>query len=54
MVLKPLRIAFAPLIIPRLPKRTVSFQGEEIECVYRRYNMTWACERCLEIPISSI
>ena len=51
MIRKPLRLLFAPLIIPALPKAALRFQGAELELFYHRYNMTWACERCAEIPI---
>jgi len=52
MVLKPLRVLFASLIIPGLPKKTFLFQGQSLACFYHRYNMTWASERCIEIPIA--
>lgn len=51
MFWKPLRLAFAPVIIPALPRRTFPFQSAELNYFYHRYNMTWACERCLEVPI---
>jgi hypothetical protein len=50
--LKPLRVGFAPLILPCLTKRTFRFDGVELEYFYHRYNMTWANERCLEVPIA--
>jgi hypothetical protein len=52
LVLKPLRVVFAPLIIPGLPKKTFQFQGRTLDCFYHSYNMTWAGERCIEIPIA--
>ena len=52
ILLKPLRLALAPLIIPMLPKKTVEFQGRRLDYFYHRYNMTWASERCVEIPIA--
>jgi hypothetical protein len=52
VVMKPLRLALAPVIIPLLPKRTFEFQGRRFDCFYHRYNMTWAAERCVEIPIA--
>ena len=52
IVLKPLRVLFAPLIIPGLPQKTFQFQGQPLTCFYHRYNMTWAGERCIEIPIA--
>jgi hypothetical protein len=51
MIRKPLRWLFAPVIIPRLARKTFSFQGADLEYFYHRYNMTWACERCLEVPV---
>jgi hypothetical protein len=51
VALKPLRNIFAPVIIPTLPKRTFRYKGEELPYVYHRYNMTWASERCVEVPI---
>ena len=49
--LKPLRVALAPWILPRLPRRTLEFQGQELPYFYHRYNMTWANERCVEVPL---
>ena len=51
-MLKPLRVLFASVIVPRLPKKTFEFQGRSFACFYHRYNMTWAGERCIEIPIA--
>jgi len=51
MFLKPLRATFAPVIIPTLPVKRFPFKGRELEYFYHRYNMTWACERCVEVPI---
>jgi hypothetical protein len=51
VALKPLRNIFAPLIIPTLPKKTFRYKGEELPYFYHRYNMTWASERCVEVPI---
>ncbi|HUS34794.1 MAG TPA: hypothetical protein VM680_05540 [Verrucomicrobiae bacterium] len=51
VALKPLRNIFAPVIIPTLPKRTFGYKGEDLPYVYHRYNMTWASERCVEVPI---
>lgn len=52
LVLKPLRILFASVIVPRLPEKSFEFQGRSFPCFYHRYNMTWAGERCIEIPIA--
>lgn len=51
IALKPLRLLFAPLIIPLLPRKTFIFQGRTLDCFYHRYNMTWATERAVEVPI---
>jgi hypothetical protein len=51
LVKKPLRTFCAPLLIPRLPRRTFAFAGAELPYFYHPYNMTWACERCLEVPL---
>lgn len=50
--LKPLRTAFAPAIIPRLTRKKFRFQGAELEVFYHAYNMTWASERGVEVPIA--
>lgn len=52
LVMKPLRTVFAPLIIPRLPEKSFIFQGRSLPYLYHRYNMTWASERCVEVPIA--
>ena len=52
LVLKPVRVIFAPLIIPLLPRKHFGFNGQSLDCFYHRYNMTWAGERCIEIPIA--
>jgi hypothetical protein len=52
LFLKPCRVVFAPAILPILPRRTFQFRGSTLECLYHRYNMTWACERCVEVPIA--
>jgi len=52
LVLKPLRVAFAPLILPFLRSEKFVFQGRELDCFYHRYNMTWASERCVEVPVA--
>jgi SAM-dependent methyltransferase len=52
LILKPLRVLFSPLIIPLLPAREFTFKGHEYRCFYHRYNMTWAGERMIEIPIA--
>ncbi|MBI2924784.1 MAG: hypothetical protein HYY24_03660 [Verrucomicrobia bacterium] len=49
---KPVRVVCAPLVIPCLARRSFAWQGAELEYFYHRYNMTWASERCIEIPIA--
>ena len=50
--LKPLRLVFAPLIIPLIPKKTMIWQNASLPYFYHRYNITWANERCIEVPIT--
>ncbi|VVB80294.1 Uncharacterised protein [uncultured archaeon] len=51
LVLKPGRIVFAPVII-KLKKPGQFRLGEEnYNLFFHKYNMTWANERCVEIPI---
>jgi hypothetical protein len=52
LLLKPLRTVFAPLIIPTLPQKSFRFEGEDLPYLLHRYNMTWASERCVEVPIA--
>ena len=52
LILKPMRVVFAPLIIPLIPRKHFGFNGQSLDCFYHRYNMTWAGERCIEIPIA--
>jgi hypothetical protein len=52
IVKKPLRTGFAPLIIRSLPAGDFSFEGKRLAYLYHAYNMTWACERCVEVPIA--
>ena len=52
VLLKPLRVIFAPAIIPFLPKKSFQFEGQSLPCFFHRYNMTWAGERSIEIPIA--
>jgi SAM-dependent methyltransferase len=51
IVLKPLRLLFAPVILPCLGREPFSFRGRNYDCFYARYNMTWAGERMVEIPL---
>lgn len=48
----PLRMAVSPLLIPVLPRRTFQFQGRRFDQFYHCYNITWASERRVEIPIA--
>jgi hypothetical protein len=52
IMLKPLRTVFAPVIIPLLKPATFQFKGEPLSYVYHGYNMTWASERGVEVPIA--
>ena len=52
LFLKPLRCVFAPLIIPRLAKAEFTFAGKSLPLFYHRYNMTWATERAVEVPVA--
>jgi hypothetical protein len=52
MFWKPVRVGCSPLIIPFLPQRTFEFKGRTLRCFYHWYNMTWAGERTVEIPIA--
>jgi hypothetical protein len=38
-------------IIPRLQRKTFSFEGATLEYFYAKYNITWVTERVLEVPI---
>ena len=53
LFLKPLRCAFAPLIIPCLVKAEFEFEDKSLPLFYHRYNMTWANERAVEVPIAA-
>ncbi|MDP7179140.1 MAG: hypothetical protein QF749_12690, partial [Verrucomicrobiota bacterium] len=53
LLLKPLRCAFAPLIIPLLDRAEFEFEGKSLPLFYHRYNMTWANERAVEVPIAA-
>ena len=52
LLMKPLRCTFAPFIIPRLAKRGFTFSDKTLPLFYHRYNMTWANERAVEVPIA--
>ena len=51
LFLKPIRCIFAPFIISRLDKSEFTFDDRLISLFYHAYNMTWANERSVEIPI---
>ena len=53
LFLKPLRCAFAPLIIRCLVKAEFEFEDKSLPLLYHRYNMTWANERAVEVPIAA-
>lgn len=50
LILKSLRMVFAPVIIPFLPKGRFQFRGKELAYLLHRYNITWASERGVEVP----
>jgi hypothetical protein len=52
VIFKPVRTVLAPVIIPTLPKRNFEYKGASLPYLYHRYNMTWASERCVEVPIA--
>ncbi len=52
VLLKPLRVIFSPVIISTLRPANFKFKGAELNLFYHRYNMTWASERCVEVPIA--
>lgn len=52
LFLIPARIAVSPLLIPLLPERSFQFQGRSYRQFYHRYNVTWANERAVEVPIA--
>lgn len=51
VLFKPLRMTFAPMIIPALQAESFRFKGREYSCLYAKYNTTWIGERMVEIPI---
>jgi len=51
LVSKPIRTVLAPIIIRSLGKSSFTFGGETYNYFYNRYNITWANERCVEVPI---
>ena len=51
LFLKPIRCIFASFIIRRLDKSEFTFDDRLISLFYHAYNMTWANERSVEIPI---
>ncbi len=52
LFLKPCRVVFAPVVLRFLPKKSFPFQDVSLEYFFHRYNMTWACERCVEVPVA--
>jgi len=51
VIMLPLRALFSPIIIPFLKPEKFNFDGEELTQVFHSYNLTWANERCIELPI---
>jgi hypothetical protein len=52
ILLKPIRTVCAPVIIPLLKPAKFPFKGEQLNYFYHAYNMTWASERGIEVPIA--
>lgn len=52
VVLIPLRMLASPLLVPLLPQHGFQYEGRSLAPFYHRYNVTWANERMLEIPIA--
>lgn len=50
--LKPLRSATASLVLPWMKRERFTWRGRNLEGFYHRYNVTWAGERIVEIPIA--
>lgn len=47
----PLRMALSPVVIPLLPRREFDYAGRRLAYFRHRYNLTWANERALEVPV---
>jgi SAM-dependent methyltransferase len=41
----------SPLIVPLLPRRTFPYRGRELQQFYHGYNVAWANERVVEVPV---
>ena len=52
VALKPLRMILSPVIRPLLPKAAFEFAGQKLALFYHPYNITWASERCVEVPVA--
>lgn len=50
----PMRMAVSPVLIPLLPRRTFPFGDRPLPYFYHRYNVTWANERAIEIPLARV
>lgn len=48
----PIRMAVSPFLIPLLPRREVRFRDRLLPYFYHNYNLTWANERAIEVPIA--
>lgn len=51
ILLKPIRYFISPLVIKFKKKSTFEYKNKKYEMFYHKYNITWANERCVEIPI---
>lgn len=52
LFLIPARMAASPLLIPILGRRKFGYREHRLDCFYHRYNVTWANERAVEVPIA--
>lgn len=52
LLLKPLRTILAPLIIPFIKQKPFTWKTKSLLPFIHKYNMTWAGERAVEIPIA--
>jgi len=51
IIKKPIRKLFGPFIITFLPRKKFILNNKQYKLFYHNYNIAWANERCVEIPI---
>jgi len=51
IIKKPIRKLFSPFIISFLPNKIFFLNDKQYNLFYHNYNITWANERCIEIPV---